>query len=681
MRNRKFISVILAAAMTAALCVGFCGSALASDEEAGPETAIEDRQATEDAGVSVPELAAAAENGDVHAMTALGTKYLYGDGVKLDKAKAFELYSRAAKLGDPFGIYAAGDFYYQGYGVVDPDWEKAAAYYEKAAKQDVPEALYDLGCLYSVGKGVKQDEAKGTRMILRAADLLNALDPDTMSGTELRTLARILLDEQSADRKPERAAALLSAATDKGDYLSEAFLGILYNTGNGVAQDYETAVRLLSEAAEHGVRIAKCELGFLYLNGLGVEQDFQKAREYYTSAAAEGHPAGIVNLAVMDDHGFGIEQPDRKKAYEGYERYLATGSIGEDVDAEILVRLTYMNLTGTGTEVDYKKAFDYASRSAEMGNADGCEALGEIYEYGFGVVAPDHAAAAKNYALAAEAGDQEAMYNLARIYESGLGVEQNTAKAQELYGQLAKQLTEAEPAGLDDMQQRLLGVLYLNGKGVGQDADKAADLLEAAVEQENWYAAAELGKCYYDGIGVEKDEQKGFELISLAADHGMISSIFNIGLAYDQGYGVEVNDEKAVQYYRKAADLGLPDAMINLAIMYEEGRGVERDYAEAKKLFEKAAARGDALAVCNLGYMYDMGLGVSQNYIRAGEFYEKAAAMGDVTAMYNLGVFYENGRGVEVDPDKAREWYQKAADAGDPDAPEALRALAERAAG
>ena len=65
-------------------------------------------------------------------------------------------------------------------------------------------------------------------------------------------------------------------------------LGLLYDNGQGVAQDYVKAREWYEKAADKGDAGAMSNLGALYDNGRGVAQDYAKAREWYEKAADKG---------------------------------------------------------------------------------------------------------------------------------------------------------------------------------------------------------------------------------------------------------------------------------------------------------------------------------------------------------------------------------------------------------
>ena len=54
-------------------------------------------------------------------------------------------------------------------------------------------------------------------------------------------------------------------------------LGLMYDNGKGVTQDYKEAVKWYGKAAEQGYAKAQNNLGSMYENGQGVTQDYKSA--------------------------------------------------------------------------------------------------------------------------------------------------------------------------------------------------------------------------------------------------------------------------------------------------------------------------------------------------------------------------------------------------------------------
>ena len=78
----------------------------------------------------------------------------------------------------------------------------------------------------------------------------------------------------------------------QGNAYAQSNLGVMYECGHGVTQDYAEAVKWYKLAAVQGNAIAQSNLGVMYERGQGVIQDYIAAHMWYNLAAAkQGHVA------------------------------------------------------------------------------------------------------------------------------------------------------------------------------------------------------------------------------------------------------------------------------------------------------------------------------------------------------------------------------------------------------
>jgi TPR repeat protein len=83
-------------------------------------------------------------------------------------------------------------------------------------------------------------------------------------------------------------------------------VGLLYDSGLGVAQDYLEAARWFRLAADQGAADAEANLGFIYLEGKGVSQDFFEAAKWFQRAADRGAPDAQFYLGYLYANGWGV---------------------------------------------------------------------------------------------------------------------------------------------------------------------------------------------------------------------------------------------------------------------------------------------------------------------------------------------------------------------------------------
>ena len=111
---------------------------------------------------------------------------------------------------------------------------------------------------------------------------------------------------KSADFKKGRAAASsgdfitalreLEPLAKQGHVNAQVILGIMYEFGDGVTQDYKIAMKWYKLAAEKGSGLAQYNLGNLYRGGLGVYKDYKIAMKWYLLSAKQGFAESQINL-------------------------------------------------------------------------------------------------------------------------------------------------------------------------------------------------------------------------------------------------------------------------------------------------------------------------------------------------------------------------------------------------
>jgi hypothetical protein len=201
-------------------------------------------------------------------------------------------------------------------------------------------------------------------------------------------LARARLEELKRSRvavvappatPPPSAVAEAEKAADSGDANAMVNLGLMYENGNGIAQDYAEAVRWYRKAADAGYALGMSNLGTTYRDGKVVVQDDAEAVRWFRKAADDGSAMGMVNLGWMFENGKGVAKDDAE-------------------------------------------AVRWYRKAADVGEPLGFSSLGVMYDNGKGV-AKDDAEAVRWYRKAADADIPVAMNNLGTMYRDGTGVQ------------------------------------------------------------------------------------------------------------------------------------------------------------------------------------------------------------------------------------------------------------------
>jgi hypothetical protein len=159
------------------------------------------------------------------------------------------------------------------------------------------------------------------RNFVRSIVLLLAL------GLSEPVLAGPLEDADAAYRKQDYTTALRLAA-DQGDAGAQFNLGLMYDLGRGVPQDYAQALKWYRLAADRGNAWAQFNLGLMYDNGRGVPQDYAQAVKWYRLAADQGYAWAQNNLGNMYELGQGVPQ-DYVEAHKLFNLAAASVSSGD----------------------------------------------------------------------------------------------------------------------------------------------------------------------------------------------------------------------------------------------------------------------------------------------------------------------------------------------------------------
>ena len=163
----------------------------------------------------------------------------------------------------------------------------------------------------------------------------------------------------------------LKSKANRGDAHSQYALGVIYEQGKEVQQDYVQAANWYGEAAGKGVPWAQFSLGRMYYNGDGITQDCGQSFYWVEKAAAKGLAESQALLGALYGSGDGIEK-------------------------------------------DEAEAFKWMNKAAGQGMADAQSTLGEMYVRGVGGET-NLIQAYKWFALAAKPGDKSAKTNLTAL--------------------------------------------------------------------------------------------------------------------------------------------------------------------------------------------------------------------------------------------------------------------------
>lgn len=205
---------------------------------------------------------------------------------------------------------------------------------------------------------------------------------------------------------------------------------------------------------------------------------------------------------------------------------------------------------------------------------------------------------------------------------------------------------------------------YTAGRAALQegDAERAAELLEAAARSEHPYAQIEYARLLASGQGVEEDRAEALRLLEAA--YAKSSARKRDAAFYLGRLLIEDQPARALELLLDARARGRQGAEYDIGSLLAE-RG---DMAEAERYWREAAAEGVPQAQAKLAELYQARgqRAEAQRYgAQALAQYRARADRGDVRAMRWLAGAYKEGVLTDADPEAHWRWVERAAEAGD----------------
>ena len=175
--------------------------------------------------------------------------------------------------------------------------QAADAQRRRARVRNIAFVVVSIFAALAAWLGLRAEQQRMTADKLRQVAEEQRQQADHLLASATKIIVK-LPDQVDIDTKKEMFAVFQTGA-DRGNATSMANLGLLYEKGFGVAQDYAKAREWYEKAAAEGNEIAMGYLGLLYEKGFGVAQDFDKAREWYEKAAEKGDTSAKARLEQL----------------------------------------------------------------------------------------------------------------------------------------------------------------------------------------------------------------------------------------------------------------------------------------------------------------------------------------------------------------------------------------------
>lgn len=233
------------------------------------------------------------------------------------------------------------------------------------AEANDPVAIYELAYRYRCGDGgAPQDIARSMEMYSKVLQFQRNI------GAMYR-LGYACWKGDLGEKRIMDCISYYEAAIDLGDADSAVQLGLIYEYGELVPQDYDKALELYFFAIDNGRKDVYYNAGEIYR----YRALHEKAIEYYNIALENGNIQAALPLGWYYEDGIGVEKDD-KKAFELYK--LAY----EDGNPDSTFSLGRMYYLGRGTEENDAEAYKLLLEASQNGYKAANCFLGSMYGYG-----------------------------------------------------------------------------------------------------------------------------------------------------------------------------------------------------------------------------------------------------------------------------------------------------------
>ena len=196
-------------------------------------------------------------------------------------------------------------------------------------------------------------------------------------------------------------------AARQGHAEAQFLLGLLYEEGEIIGQDYAKAVRYFKRSAEQGFVLGQNNYAWMLIRGDGIEKNFEEGFRWYKLAAEQGFYKAqfVVGLAYF----FGDWSSVAKQNFQEAVHWLRLSADQGDPDAQFNLGLMY--LKGHGVSQDHEAGMDLIERASEHDHPAALYHLGLAYDLG-DRVEPDDDYSNLNYEIAAEHGHSGARFGM-----------------------------------------------------------------------------------------------------------------------------------------------------------------------------------------------------------------------------------------------------------------------------
>jgi len=282
--------------------------------------------------------------------------------------------------------------------------------------------------------------------ICSMASLSAVNPPEKPFGEQYSRQLSMIAKKYYDNKEYDKAFTYYKTAADQGDVISQYELGEMYRLGRGTHTNADLAVKYYDIAISGGDVMSVEALGKL------IKEGNIKAFESIKFHADSGNIMAYYMMQVYANNGM-------DKAIKWLEMTALNGNVIHQS------KLGRMYFEGMGVKQDFPKAFLWSQMAAENDDTQAQNLLGVLY---LKTAYPDYETSFKWLKISAKKGYLQSFYNLIMLAEKGyIGALQYLQKKSKKGDQSAK---------------CVLGYMYMHGKCVDQDTQKAIQLFKQSYE-------------------------------------------------------------------------------------------------------------------------------------------------------------------------------------------------------
>jgi TPR repeat protein len=399
--------------------------------------------------------------------------------------------------------------------------------------------------------------------------------------------------------------------------------------------------KAISKPAASKRSLTKEELALEQITKLIEQKNYSDAKRLLDPMLAQNNPRAQALLANLYFYGYGVNK-DQIQSFKMNE----TAAVSGDELGQYQLGLMYLN--GWAVNKNEEEGLLWLERAASSGSIMAIRSLGEFY-----YVQKKYAPAIEWFRKGARIEDNNCRYMLGVIYMDGKGVDKN-------YGEALQWFTSAKEY---DLAMVMIGRMYENSLGVPKDYQEAIKWYHSAAVKDSPYGLFQLGRVHEEGIGVTKNIEEAITNYKKAAELGLLGAMYRLGILYSDTMVPGWYNLNQMNYWmERAANAGMTQAGIFLATFYSKEGNYKNEFQEEKWVKWLAVEKQDPQGM----FMYGSLLTRRQEYPEAIKWFEKSSDAGYIAATNNLGLAYNSGIGVDRDLSKAMTYFKKAAQLGLP---------------